>query len=216
MKLSGTIKTISTTYLLNLRQAGYYYNMAIKSLYKDYFQKSRVFLYPILEIKRGASVTPIETYVSWKDHYSKDDMKLICLYHLRNDQEFLLFEKERLYKNKYFFDFKQVEDNKGVYIFDFSPLGSDWKKIINGKYSELTVGYKKKIEAFYGKRDNNYAYIESFLYPEKYYSMYAEMIQVKESVLREVKELCSKLDLDKETLIASIKDLHIKSKSTNL
>lgn len=188
----------------------------LTSLYKDYFQKSRIFLYPILEIKRGASVTPIETYVSWNGHYSKDDMKLITLYHLRDDMEFLQFERERLYKNKYFFDFKQVEDNKGVYIFDFSPHANDWKKIIKGQYSELSIGYKKKIEAFYGKRDANYAYIESFLYPEKYYSMYAEMINIKESVLREVKELCSKLDMDKETLTANIKDLHIKSESANL
>jgi hypothetical protein len=190
--------------------------MAIKSLYKNYFQKSRVFLYPILEIKRGASVTPIETYVSWTDHYSKNDMKLICLYHLRNDADFLYFEKERLYKNRYFHDFKEMEDNKGVYVFDFSEHGTDWKKIIDGKYSEISNGYKKKIEAFYGKRNNNYAYIESFLYPDKYYSMYAEMMQVKESLLREVKELCSKLDIEQETLTASIKDLHIKSKSTNL
>jgi hypothetical protein len=46
--------------------------------------------------------------------------------------------------------------------------------------------------------------------------MYAEMMQVKESLLREVKELCSKLDIEQETLTANIKDLHIKSKSTNL
>ena len=109
-----------------------------------------------------------------------------------------------------------MEDNKGVYVFDYSEHGTDWKKIIDGKYSEISNGYKKKIEAFYGKRNNNYAYIESFLYPDKYYSMYAEMMQVKESLLREVKELCSKLDIEQETLTASIKDLHIKSKSTNL
>ena len=190
--------------------------MAITSLYKDYFQKSRIFLYPILEIKRGASVTPIETYVEWTGHYSRHDMKLICLYHLRDDVEFLQFEKEKLYKNKLFYDFKQVEDIKGVYVFDFSSYGSDWKKIIESKYSELSGGYKKKIEAFYGKRDSNYAYIESFLYPEKYYSMYAEMIQVKESLLREVKELCSKLDLKQETLTVSIKDLPMNAKSSNL
>lgn len=188
--------------------------MAIKSLYKDYFQKSRIFLYPILEIRRGASVTPIETYVSWEGQYSPMDMKLICLYHLRNDPEFLAFEKEKLLNNKYFFDFKHVEDGKGVYVFDFSSHDKDWIKIMRGKYSELSTGYKKKIEAFYGKRDSNFAYIESFLYPEKYYSMYAEMILVKEALLREVKELCSRMEFDKETLNASIKDLQINSKNT--
>jgi hypothetical protein len=188
--------------------------MAIKSLYKDYFQKSRIFLYPILEIKRGVSVTPIETHVSWTDNYSKSDMKLICLYHLRTDPEFLQFEKEKLFNNKHFHSFKQVEDNRGVYVFDFSTYEKDWNKILEGKYSELSHAYKKKIENFYGKRDANYAYIESFLYPEKYYSMYAEMLKVKEELLREVKELCSEFDLDKENLTASIINLELNLKST--
>jgi len=190
--------------------------MAIKSLYKDYFQKSRIFLYPILEIKRGVSVTPIETYISWDEQYSPKDMKLMCLYHLRNDMEFLKFEKERLLGNKHFFDFKQVEDNKGVYVFDFSNYEKDWNKLMRGKYSQISTSYKKKIENFYGRRDSNYAYVESFIYPEKYYAMYAEMIKVREHILREVGELCSKIDFEKETLNAKIKDLHFNSKSTNL
>ena len=190
--------------------------MAIDSLYKDYFQKSRIFLYPILEIKRGSSVTPIETHVSWDGQYSPKDMKLVCLYHLRDDVEFRNFEKEKLLKNKHFFDFKELEDNKEVYVFDFSIYEKDWNNIILGKYSQITQAYKKKIENFYGKRDSNYAYVESFLYPEKYYAMYAEMMLVKESLLREVGELCSIMDTEKETLKADIKDLQIISKSTNL
>ena len=188
--------------------------MANVSLYKDYFQKSRIFLYPVLEIKRGSSVTPIETYVSWEGQYTPEDMKFMCLYHLRSDTEFLAFEKEKLYNNKHFFDFKQVEDNKGVYIFDFSCYAKDWDKLMKGKYSQITYPYKKKIETFYGKRDSNFAYVESFLYPEKYYSMYAEMIEVEEGLLREVGELCSMLDFEKETLIAVVKDLQINPKSS--
>lgn len=190
--------------------------MAIESLYKDYFQKSRIFLYPILEIKRGSSVTPVETYVSWEGQYSPKDAKLICLYHLRDDIEFRNFEKEKLLKNKHFHDFKQVEDNNGVYIFDFSEHLKDWNNIILGKYSQITSAYKKRIEIFYGKRDSNYAYVESFLYPEKYYAMYADMMMVKESLLRDVGELCSKIDTEKETLKANIKDLQVNIKSTNL
>lgn len=188
--------------------------MAIKSLFKDYFQKSRIFLYPILEIKRGSSVTPIETYTSWKGHYSIQDMKLICLYHLRNDIEFRKFEKDKLLKNKHFIDFKEIEDDKGVYIFDFSPYKNDWNKIISSKYSQITPSYKKKIEDFFGKNDSNFTYIESFLYPEKYYSMYAEMMQVKEELLKEVGELCSKMNLKKETLTANLKNLQFNLKTT--
>jgi len=188
--------------------------MAIESLFKDYFQKSRIFIYTLLEIKRGSSVTPIETYIAWDEQYSPQDMKLMCLYHLRDDMEFRNFEKEKLLKNKYFYDFKQVAGNKGVYVFDFSEYKKDWDKLLLGKYSQLSTSYKKKIENFYGKRDSNYAYVESFLYPEKYYAMYAEMMLVKESLLREVGELCSTMDMEKETLKVKVKDLQFNPKST--
>jgi hypothetical protein len=186
--------------------------MAIKSLYKNYFQKSRVFMYPLLEIKRGSSVTPIETYLSWENQYSLSDRKFICHYHLRDDAEFTVFEKEKLLGNKLFYDFKQVEDNKGVYIFDFNAHAEDWDAIISGKYSKLSSGYKKRVENFYGRTNSNYAYIESYMYPEKYYQMYSEMMQVKESLLKEVGELCSLVDFDKETLRTSIKNLEFNSK----
>ena len=62
--------------------------MGIKSVYKKYFQKSKVFLYPLLKIKRGTSVIPSETYLAWNDTVSPDDMKLVCLYHPREDVEY--------------------------------------------------------------------------------------------------------------------------------
>lgn len=188
--------------------------MAIKSLYKDYFQKSRIFMYPLLNIKRGSSVTPIETYMSWKNQFSIYDKKLICVYYLRDDIEFRLFEKEKLLNNELFYDFKELSDDKGVYIFDFQQHTSDWDFLLLGKYSKLSKEYKNKIENFYGNKDPNYAYIESFLYPEKYFKMYSEIIGVNETLLKGVGELCSILDIDKETLNASIKDLEFTLKMT--
>jgi hypothetical protein len=187
--------------------------MTLKSLYRDYFQKSRVFLYPILEIRRGVSVTPIETYVCWDGHYKPEDKKFIVLYHLRNDKDFISFEKSILLGNKLFYDFKPVEENKAVYVFDFSIFGEDWDNVIAGNYSKLSKLYKKKIENFYGRKDPNFAYIESFLYPEKYFSMYSQIIDVPESLLKEVGELCSKIDLDKETLNANVKSLELRAKT---
>lgn len=171
-------------------------------------------MYPLLEIKRGASVTPIETYLSWENQYSLTDRKLICLYHLRDDSEFTVFEKEKLLGNKLFYDFKEVEGNKGVYIFDLNPYAEDWDNVKLGKYSKLSNLHKKKIENFYGRTNANYAYVESYLYPEKYYSMYSQIIGVNESVLREVGELCSMVDFDKETLRIEIKNLELKTKLT--
>lgn len=180
----------------------------IKSLYKDYFQKSRIFLYPKLDIKKGVSVTPVETYINWKNNYDFNDMKLCCLYHLRNDDEFRNFEKSKLINNKYFHDFKQVEDNKGVYVFDFSQLKYDWKCFVGGKYSQMTPEHKKCIHKFIGESEK-LPYIDSFLNPDKYFKHYAEMINVKEKLLREVGELCDPPNIERETLIISVKNLEL-------
>jgi len=181
----------------------------IKSLYRDYFQKSRIFLYPALDIKRGSSVTPIQTYVSWEGHYKPEDGKFICLYHIRDDDDFKRFEKQKLFGNKLFFDFKLVEDNKGVYIFDYQPFKNDWNYFISGKYSKLSNDHKKKIKNFFSQNNAHYSYIESYLYPERYFSMYADMLNVKIKDLKDVGELCSLPDFEKEHLTISIKDLEI-------
>lgn len=187
--------------------------MAIKSLYKDYFQKSRVFLYPALDIKRGVSVTPIETYVSWKDHYSISDAKLVCLYHLRNDSDFRAFEKSKLLGNKLFHDFKEVGEDKGIYVFDFSGQKKDWDCFIKGKYSMLSTEQKRKIRNYIGANDSNMPYIDSFLNPEKYYKLYAEIVGVKEQLLRDVGELCDVPNLELETVDISIKNLQYQEKN---
>lgn len=187
--------------------------MVITSLYKDYFQKSRVFLYPALDIKRGVSVTPIETYMSWANHYAVDDAKLICLYHLRDDDFFKQFEKVKLLGNKLYHDFKQVEEKKGVYVFDFSDLLEDWHYVTTGRYSKISNDFKAKIRQYIGYNNPNLPYVESFLYPERYFKMYAEMMGVEEKVLREVGELCSKPDLTQETLNISVLNLELTKKS---
>jgi hypothetical protein len=49
----------------------------------------------------------------------------------------------------------------------------------------------------------------SYLYPERFYDNYAELLAVKASVLKEVGQLCSKPNLDKETLHATVKEVEI-------
>jgi hypothetical protein len=181
--------------------------MQIRSLYKDYIQKSRIFLYPSLDIKRGVSVTPIETYIAWCDYYKPADRKLCCLYYLRNDEEFKQFEKHKLIGNRLFHDFKQVEDTKGVYVFDFESLSNDWDNVINGKYSKLSPDFKRKIRHYIGLSNTNLPYIDSFLFPDRYFKIYAEMMGVDESVLKEVGELCSLPDMKHETLNISVINL---------
>jgi hypothetical protein len=188
--------------------------MTIKSLYKDYFQKSRVFLYPLLEIKRGSSVMPIQTYVSWEGHYVPEDRKLICLYHLRDDEEFIRFEKQKLLGNHLFLDFKPVEDDKGVYVFDLKKSKDDFDLFLQGRYSKMSAIHKKIVKSYYGVYSSNFVYVESFLNPEKYFAIYSEILGVDAEELRKVGELCSLPDMEMERLVIEINELTLKLKTT--
>tara|TARA_R110002153_G_scaffold35059_4_gene104411 strand:- start:10721 stop:11278 length:558 start_codon:yes stop_codon:yes gene_type:complete len=184
--------------------------MTISSIYPNYIQKSRLFLYPILGIKRGTSVTPKETYMSWDNVYTLDDNKLIIVYHLREDLEFKNFE-ENIQNNKYFETFFELEDNTGAFVFDLSKHKSEFQKIVKGKYSQVDDDYKNKIIYFFKNHKKHHSYIMSYLYPVRYFNMYGTVLGVPTSLLKEVGELCSLPDLKKEKLIISQKVLNLQS-----
>ena len=178
--------------------------MGIKSLYRDYFQKSRVFLYPALDIKRGVSVIPVQTYVSWEGYYAPEDRKLMCLYNIRKDEEFVKHEKMKLLGNKLFHDFIQVSEDQGIYVFDYQHMKEDWDLFLEGRYSQISASHKRKIKNFYGSYSSNFAYVESFLHPEKYFTLYSELLGVDVEHLKHVGELCSKPDMAEENLVMEI------------
>jgi hypothetical protein len=181
--------------------------MVIDALYRKYFQKSKIFLYPLLCIKRGTSVVPKETYVCWNNTVHSEDMKLVCVYHSRTDQEYLQFEKNVILKHNRLIDLVKVDDNTLVVIFNFSDLSSDWMYFLNGKYSKIDVNTKRKILDFFDKKSGNYAYVESYLFPEKHYETYARILGVDIAMLQSVGELCDKPNLDKEKLLIEVADL---------
>ena len=173
----------------------------IKSLYREYFQKSRVFLYPALDIKRGNSIIPLGTYIAWEQlGIEPKDAKLICIYKHRTDQEYLDFEAKMLKGNKLFETSVLINDGcEMAYIFSFNPFKQDWLYFLTGKYSRMSLIFKRKIKDFFRQSGNNYVYVESFLHPEKYFALYSELLNVSISDLKEVGELCSPPDLSKET-----------------
>lgn len=190
--------------------------MALNSVYNKYFQKSKVFIYPLLGIKRGVSVVPIETYFIWDGYYNSEDMKLICVYDIRTDNDYILFEKNTLLKHNRLCDYIKV-NSQAIFTFDFSDMEDNWFHFINGRYSKISLELKQKILGFFDKYSGNYAYIHSYLIPEKYFNNYAELLNVEPEVLIKVGELCSKPDTVKETLIIEIADLdNINEKLLNL
>ena len=174
--------------------------MGLKSIYSKYFQKSKVFLYPLLGVKRGNVVIPIETYICWDGHYALEDMKLICLYETKKTTEYKDFERNVLIKHTRLVELIK-KNNKAIFVFDFSDLDINWDHFISGKYSKLESSVKSKILKFFDKHSGNYAYMYSYLIPDKHFEEYSEILGVEEEFLRKVGELCNKPDLEKETLI---------------
>jgi hypothetical protein len=184
--------------------------MAIDALYTSYFQKSKVLLYPLLGIKRGCPAIPEQTYLAWDGMITLEDMKMIMVYTKRTDAEFLNFEKNVLLKHSRMCDYVPLNDEQTLFTFEFSDLKSDWNKFINGKFSELNQDLKRKIRDHFDKNSSTYVYVDSYMFPEKYFALYADLLGTSESLLREVGELCSKPDLEKETLIAEVINLENK------
>lgn len=176
-------------------------------------------MYPLLDVRKGVSVTPIETYCMWENHYTQEDCKLITLYHIRNDAEFKQFEKTKLLGNPLFHDFHMTEDDKGVYVFDYKKHEADWFRFLEGKYSKFSPELKRKLQIYFGQA--NRGYVDSFLYPERYFKLYADLLTVDPadrpkmfSTLKEVGELCSIMDHEKENLTLKVKDLFFQEKSS--
>lgn len=198
-------------------------NIKIKQLYRDYFQKSRVFLYPALgirksttlEIQQGKSITPVQTYVSWDNKIHIKEKKLICLYKMRDDPEYKEFERTKLKGNKMFEKLIRTEEEppRGVYIFNFNQYDKDWDLFIKGRYSKMSTDLKRKIKEFFRTTPSNpgggnYVYVESFLHPEKYWPLYSELLGVSVDALREVGELTDPPDMEKEALKIAIGNLN--------
>jgi hypothetical protein len=173
----------------------------MKKIYSDYFQKSKVFLYPLLNIKKGVRFVPSQTYLSWNGEYPLSKNKFICLYKI--DPETKDFEKfsHKHLKNNFFFDeYHQVNDETHIFVFDFKVFEDDLEKFIKGKYSKLSQGFKQQIMSFFGKKGTISEYVESYLYPKNYFNIYSEILKIPLKDIKEVGELCDKPDLEKENL----------------
>jgi len=189
----------------------------MKQVYAEYFQKSKVFLYPLLQIRKGVQYVPIETYLSWDDKYHIKDCKFICLYSAKDDEKFKRFEQVYLTKNKLFEEYYKPEEDLHLYVYDYSKFKHDLDMFILGKYSKFTLKTKEKISNFFGDVGTIADYIQSYINPEGFHELYAEHLGVPLNTIEQVYELCSKPDLDKENLKISVNELDLfKNNSLSL
>jgi len=186
-------------------------------IYKDYFQKSKIFLYPLLEIQKGIKYVPINTYMAWEGQYSFEDSKLMCLYQQKSTKAFAKFEEFQLLNHKYLDDYQELDKDLHLYVFDLVNYKKDIQNVIKGLYSKMRKKTKTQILDFFGDIAPISEYIESYIYPEYYHDDYANELNVPLEDIEKVWELCSKPDLEKENLKIKIKELNIiKEKSISL
>lgn len=183
-------------------------------LFNTYFQKSKVFLYPLLGIAKGIRFVPEQTYMAWKDHYHISDMKLICVYKNKLTKGYLKFEETKLFKNKYFFDYSRIGSDMHVYIFDLSLFPQTLVAFTEGLYSKINEREKQTILDFFGEKGVIATTIESYLYPEYYHEDYAEKLNVSLELISKVHEVCDKPNLDKETLEKKTEEINIIKNNT--
>ena len=189
----------------------------MKKIYTDYFQKSKVFLYPLLGIKKGIRFVPIETYLNW-DGYFKSDTDFFCLYNVPQTKEenkmFEVFKQLHLKTNEHFIEWFPISNDKNketllVCHFKFDMFKRDIKKFKKGKYSQFSEYVKKRLLDFFGDIGTISQYVESYLYPEHYYNIYSDLLNVPVNILEEVGELCDKPNLNKETFTQELVEIKL-------
>lgn len=185
----------------------------IDSLYGKYFQKSRSFLYPALGIKRTHPFSPSGTYISLLGKFGADDMKLVCTYKNDYSPEFHEFESTMLLGNPLFVEKISILDYN-LYVFDFSIYQNDWFNFLMAKYSQLSTVLKKAIKSYYGENSTEYRYIETYLYPDKFYDVYGKLLGMDPKDLKKIGELCDPWDEDKETLKIPVENLESLKKES--
>lgn len=171
----------------------------LKKLYGKYFQKSKSFLYPALGIKKDSIYPPIQSYLGWEDKYVVTDHKLILSYYMREDKNWDSYLLNTIMKNKFFHEYHDIDGEILATSFDLSILSEDYQKVVFGKYSKLSKILKGRIREFYGYSSPEWAYMESFLYPDRYIPVYSRLLDVDEKHIRHTGELCDKPNLDLET-----------------
>jgi hypothetical protein len=157
-------------------------------VYTEFFQKSKVFLYPLLKIRKGVSHVPVQTYVAWENVYSTENNRFFCEYSTKMTST---FKK----------DYIELNNDKHLFIFDFTAYKSDFQRFISGAYSQFSLNNKISILDFFSNQKKISSYVEGFLSPEDVHELYAKELGVDVEIIQKIYEVCSPPDLKKETFI---------------
>lgn len=170
----------------------------MNGVYTGYFQKSKVFLYPLLGIRKGARFVPENTYVCWGETYTEKDYKLICVYSVDDVERFAEFEDQVLQSNPYYELDYELDNNLFAYVFNLEKYKSDYELFITGSYSRLSNKTKNTILKFFGSIGEIAKCVNAFLNPTGFHENYAKYLGVSIESVRHAHEVCTPPDLIKE------------------
>lgn len=185
-------------------------------VYTDYFQKSKVFLYPLLGIKKGIAFVPKQTYIAWEHVYAFDNYKLLCEYNTKMNDTFTKFSYRYLENHPLYEDHIKLEEGKQLYIFNFKSHKPDLIRFKKGLYSQFSLDAKITILDFFGDQGKVSEYIHTFLTPSDGFDDYAKFLDIDVKTLEDIGELCSKPDLEKETLVDNNQFLYQLLKNSSI
>jgi hypothetical protein len=171
----------------------------MSNVYTDYFQKSKVFLYPLLKFKKGMSYVPMQTYVCWGDVYTPDDYMLLCEYRAKTTNGFKIFYNNYLKKHELFFNHIDMGNNKHMFIFNLKDYKYDFDRFMLGKYSQFSLKSKMTILDFFNSPGTMLNFVTAFLSPDTAHLEYAKELNVDIKDIIKIYEVCSILNLKKET-----------------
>lgn len=152
------------------------------------------FRLPVGKYHQKAAFTPEQTYLSWQGFYEMCDNRLICIYQKGSDLiRWAGFRNTVIGKNPFFeFCDEPANENYAVVTFNLDPRQESFQAIASGKYSKILPDMKSLILMCHGINTGEHAYMESFLYPEKFTDVYADLYDVRKEFLVQVGELIDK------------------------
>jgi hypothetical protein len=157
-----------------------------------YIQKSKTFIWPLLNIK----AFPIETYLKFGTLTAPDERLLIALFH--NENEHYKKHLSEIKDNEYY-DFTFTDDEFDIVTFNMNKIKNDYDKIVNGQYSKLSDNFK----LFISVTEKN-KIVTKCLEPVSNYREFARTLGIADFEL-EGKELLSPPNDQAETIFVNSK-----------
>jgi len=174
-----------------------------------YVQKSKLFLLPLIELKKDQYIKPKGPYIMDKQkRITTADYKLIVPFDKEDSSEFNHYETNYILTSSCLDSNEYYEtDNLRIYVFDLDHFKEDFDVFLKGKYTDLHTKTKGFINLYWGTeyygKFSPHPKIEAYLAPTlSTYERFADELKIPLGDLLRIGQLLDPPDLEKETFIS--------------